>query len=343
MRLLKILVGLLVVFTVVWSGYWFVGRAAIARHVPGIFEEIRAGGRVAEASEIATSGFPNRFDTTITAPQFGDPQAGWHWQAPFVQILALSYRPNHVILALPHTQTLTLPDAQLNILSDSMKGSVVVAPNTDLALNRATFVARDLSIEGNNGAGATLAEARAALRLMPAATATYEIGIEALDLSPGYELHRILDPGDRLPETVERLHLDATAEFAAPLRATGAPQTPRRISVSDLSGHWGEIEIALRGDLDIDAAGVPTGRLTVTARNWRMLLALATDSGLITPDMARGAEGGLAMMAGVGGSGAAAGGEAEGGATIEAPLNLRDGGIYLGPLPLGPAPRLRVR
>jgi hypothetical protein len=88
-----------VVAATAWGAYWFVGARALDRRVAAVLAEHPA----AEAESYQIRGFPNRFDLTVNAPRI---QAGaLQWQAPFLQVMALSYRPHHVIVVLPHDQT----------------------------------------------------------------------------------------------------------------------------------------------------------------------------------------------------------------------------------------------
>src|SRR5690606_31763771 len=100
MRALKALTVLAVVATFIWCGYWFVGARALDRaigqglaHVPALSTEGHT-----------IRGFPNRFDITFDAPHLR--AEGVDWQAPFVQVFALSYRLNHLIAVFAHDQLL---------------------------------------------------------------------------------------------------------------------------------------------------------------------------------------------------------------------------------------------
>ena len=72
--------------------------------------------------------------------------------------------------------------------------------------------------------------------------------------------------------------------------------------------------------------------MDVTARNWRQMLDLAVAAGAVPEGMAQTVERGLALASGLPG----AGGDEE---TVSLPLSLRDGQVFFGPIPLGPAPR----
>ena len=90
-----------------WGGYWFIGSAGFEKGLAAWFDERRSAGWVADYSDIKTRGFPNRFDTTISDLELADTRAGLAWSAPFFQIFTLSYRPNHIVVALRKVSTLS--------------------------------------------------------------------------------------------------------------------------------------------------------------------------------------------------------------------------------------------
>ena len=131
----KLLV-LIFALAALWSGYWFVGATAVERGTQVLLDDLRAQGWQVEVADVGTRGFPNRFDTTATQVKLADPLGGFTWTAPFFQVLALSYKPNHVIAALPESQSFELPGQTLQVDSTRMRASLVVEPGTALALDR---------------------------------------------------------------------------------------------------------------------------------------------------------------------------------------------------------------
>ena len=108
---------------------------------------------------------------------------------------------------------------------------------------------------------------------------------------------------------------------------------PRRIELKLAEARWGRLELQAAGEVTVDAAGIPTGEITVKARNWRDILRLAVDSGALPQGFAGTLEDGLALVSQMAGNPK----------TLDIPLGLRDGRVLLGPVPLGPAPVLRLR
>lgn len=136
---MRYLLAAIVAAALGWGGYWYLGASQTERALRGWFDARSQEGWVANYSDISTTGFPNRLDSTIRDPELADPDTGVAWRAPFVQFLSLSYKPNHIIAVWPRTQTLASPNETITILSDGLKGSLVFEPRSNLAIDRATI------------------------------------------------------------------------------------------------------------------------------------------------------------------------------------------------------------
>ena len=330
---MRALVIVVLLAAIGWCGYWVVGARALDRAVERWLSERRAEGWLAEAADMRVRGFPNRFDLALVELDLADPETGLAWSAPFFQILALSYRPNHVIAVWPPEQTFASPDERVSVASDEMRGSLVLE-GTNLALDRATFVADAVRLASDSGWQTALSQARLAVRRT--AATTYDIGAETLGLVPGGAIQTRLDPADAFPDELQLLRLDATVAFDAPWdlgAIEDARPQPVRIAIDELTARWGEMDLRVSGALDIGPGGVPEGRITVEAENWREMLEIAIAAGAVSEAIAPTIERALGVLAGMSGNGE----------TLDAPLDFGGGRITFGPVPLGPAPRLILR
>jgi len=131
------LLTLVLIVASLWSIYWFIGASAQKIALQSWLEDRRGDGWVAEAEELRVRGFPNRFDTILRDLSLADPLTGWSWDAPEFQILALSYRPNHVIAVWPPEQQFATPNERMTVTSDLIRGSVRLQPTTALGLEEA--------------------------------------------------------------------------------------------------------------------------------------------------------------------------------------------------------------
>lgn len=327
------LLAVIVIAALAWGGYWFIGASAVEKALTAWFDQQRTAGWSAEYSTLETHGFPNRFDTTITDLDLADPRTGLGWRAPFIQILALSYRPNRIIAVLPDHHTLTTPHETIEITNGQTRGSVAFRADTALTLDHSAFVAKGMTLTSDFGWTVALDEGRFATRQAVAQENTHEIGLAVLGLVPDASVVALLDPEGALPPKVETLKLDATLAFDAPwdrFALDGVRPALTSVTVDQAQARWGDLDLRASGELDVDARGIPTGRITVTATNWRRMLDLAVTAGLVPGTLSGTLESGLQVLAGLGGDPD----------TIKAPLSFQNGQMALGPIPLGPAPRL---
>ena len=341
---MKRLLFLILVSAALWSGYWLFGASGSKAAFATWFEARRAEGWVADYATLEVRGFPNRFDTTLTDLSLADPGTGWAWDAPFFQLLALSYKPNHVIAVWPESQRIATPQGTYDMTQAEMQASVVLWPSTDLALDRVRLVADTVQVTASDGTTTAASALRMAAERLgadgQAATAPpevaptrYRIALSAEGFAPDTALRQRMDPMDRLPRTLDALRADVTLGFDRPWDRRSVEEArpqPQLISLRLAEARWGELELLAAGDLEIDAEGAATGRITVKAQNWREILRLARASGELPEGLADTLEQGLSLLAG----------RNDG---IDIPLDFRRGLIWIGPLPIMDSPVFRLR
>jgi hypothetical protein len=323
------IVAIVTVLAFLWGGWWFVGSTAVNRGVAAWAGAMRDRGWTVDYSALKTRGFPSRFDTTIDDILLRDPGSGLGWSAPFAQILALSYTPHHVIVVLPRAQTVTTPAGDVDVSSDDFRASFVFEPSLSPTLDRMSVVATGLVLKAG-GAALRAEEARVATRVAPVVANTHEVGVALLGLRLPEALRQAVDPDGTLPAGPERLGLDAMLTFDAPLdRAAVQGRRPQLTSVAlvDSQVSWGSMGATAAGTLVVDGAGRPEGRIDVVVTDWGRMLDVAIAGGLVPETVAPTAARLLSIMA-------------SGGDTLKVPLTFADGRMALGPIPLGPAPRL---
>ncbi len=318
-----------------WAGYWVVGSQGVKSDYTDWFDARRAEGWSAEYSDLAVRGFPNRFDTTFTDLVLADPTTGWAWQAPFFQVFRLSYKPNHVIAIWPDQQLIATPGDKFDLGSARMQASLVTDPKSNLTLNRANLVADTLQIAQRGHDATTMTALHAAVQRQEGESALYRVALAADDLAPSSRF-RTLVQSDGLPRTLSAFSADLQIGFDRPWDLSAIEQSrpqPRRIDVKLAEAKWGDLELALAGELDIEDQGRPKGRLTVKARNWREMLNMAVAAEAISQGFADQLESGLNLIAGLAGNPK----------TLDIPLDFRRDLVFLGPVPIGAAPLLRLR
>ncbi|MEL7258126.1 MAG: DUF2125 domain-containing protein [Pseudomonadota bacterium] len=334
---MRALLTVIVIAALAWSIYWAVGSTGANTAFKTWFEDRRAEGWLADVSSIETKGFPNRFDTTFSDVSLADPETGLAWEAPFFQIFALSYKPNHVIAVWPNVQRIATPLAKYDLASEDMRASLVTEAATTLPLDRLTLTAEALSIlEEGAREPARVKALTLAVERQPVAENSYRLGFKADGFSPALDWRVQIDPNGTLPDTLDALSADLTVDFDAPwdINAiqTARPQ-PRKINLRLAEARWGQLELQAAGEVTVDTAGIPEGEITIKARNWRDILKLAVETGAIPEGFGQSLEDGLSLMSQLAGNPK----------TLDIPLGLRGGRVLLGPVPIGPAPRLVLR
>lgn len=318
--MLRILLFLALGLAALWSGYWVVGSQAALRGMAEAIRTLDAGPATEARAEVAVQGFPNRFDLTLTEPRLRDLDSGLGWEAPFLQILALSYRPNHLIAVWPDSQRIDTPAGAIDITSSDMRGSLVLRPGAALPLDRIAWVASDLALttpEGRVEVGA----ARIATRRSDETGLRHDVGIDLSSILPdGRWLTRLPDD---TPATIEGVLADLVLGFdrAPAVLGDGPAPAVQSVEIRDLDLEWGPMQLALSGRIDLDTAGVASGRLTVRATGWRQMLELVTEAGAMSAGQAQMLAAGLQTL------------DRDG--VVEAPLDLRDGTIRFAGLPVG--------
>ncbi|MEM9012322.1 MAG: DUF2125 domain-containing protein [Pseudomonadota bacterium] len=334
MRALLLALGLAVAG---WSVWWYVAANGRTAGLTDWLAERSAEGWVAEAGEIATSGYPNRIDTRIEDLSLANPDVGWAWSAEAFEILSLAYDRSHYILAWPGAQTFGSPEERVTVTGATLRGSVVFEDRATLALDRSAIEAEDVMIESTAGWRMTLAQAqlntrRAAEGAAPGAA--HEVALSrARDLTLPAPLKDLLDPADLMPEAVQSAEFDVTLSFDAPWDRQAVESVGPELvgfAVRRFQAQWGEVALGLRGRVVADASGRAEGALDITARNWRTMIRLAANSGALDPVIADAVEQALGLIALISGDRD----------TIEVPLRFSGGTMRLGPVPIGDAPRL---
>lgn len=319
-----------------WSAWWWVGAAAKEAAFAAWLAERRSDGWMAEAAGIATAGFPNRFDTRIERLALADPAAGWAWEAPFIDILMLSYAPTRAILALPPAQDLSVPGARATLRSDRLMASVNLAPGAALALRRVSLEGAGLRLDAPEGWAAAAQRIEAHVAEAPESAGpdnAYALALDAEAVKLPAVWRARLDPAGAMADALDRLKLDARAAFDRPLDRSAVEDRPPRLkalSLGSLEARWGALALTASGRVAADADGYAAGEIMLRATRWREMLRAAVAAGALDRDLAKTIEAGLGLLA-------LLSGDAD---TIEAPLSFGGGFARIGPVPLGPAPRL---
>lgn len=317
---------------VLWGGYWVVGSIALQKSVESWFASQAANGRIATASKIEVNGFPSRFDLTVTDLSLADPVSGFGWQAPFAQLLSMTWKPWHLIAALPNSQTITTPREKIGLASSKLQGSLVLVPGVALALDGLIVVGADLVATSSRGWILKSTRAELATRQDTSISNGHEVSLTVTGLIPDPALMAAIAGKSDLPALVETAQIDLVAGFSAPLDRYAAQTTPQVTGITLKVGtlRWGDLVITTKGTIAADTDGFAEGRIDIRVENWRKLLPPAVAMGAIKPEIVQTVENMMTLMAQQSGNTT----------TLELPLVMKAGRMSLGPVPIGPAPRM---
>lgn len=316
-----------------WGGYWFVGARAVERGVTGWFAAQSEGPVQASQAGVSVTGFPNRFDLTVTQPRLLDEVTGIGWTAPFAQVFAMTWKPWHLIATLPQEQTLILPGQEVVVTSTLMQASLVAVPGPDLLLDRTTMVADRVALRSTAGWGVSAIQARLATRRAVDRALAQDIGLSLTTVQPDAGLRRALQGVPGLPAEIDEIRLDARLDLSAPIDRHLA-QTRAAIDgvlLRDGVLRWGDLLVSGRGEVRPAFDGRAEGRIDIRVEQWRRMVPVMVALGLIKPEVTETVTRAMELLAQQDGTPE----------VLDVPLVFQNGRMSLGPVPLGAAPYLR--
>lgn len=329
MRKLTYLVLLL---AAIYSGYWFIGAAAVSKGIDTQIAAMQADGWSIETRDLTTKGYPSRFDTSASDLVVATPDQNLIWRAPFVQVNALSYKPNQVIAVFPNSQELEIDGNAFEIASDGLKASGAFAASTALDLANLTVQTGPLSVDTVAGTIISISNGIAALRPAGPTPNTYDAYIDLDDLILPEALRRVIDPNGTLPTVLTQATIDGqiTLDRTLDRHALTRGELPLidALTLDGMTFSWGRVQLFAKGALTIDQSGIPTGQITLNLQNWQQFLDIAVNAGAIDTGLANTIRSVAGMLSG-------------GSNDISIPVSFQNGMMSAGPLPIGPAPRFR--
>ena len=322
---MKRLLGVIIAATLAYSGWWFYAAQDLKSSVADWFAEQRDAGIQADYADLTVRGFPNRTDLTITDPVLlsGDGRLGW--RAPFLQVLGLSYKKGHVIVAWPDSQMLNTPDGDIAVVSDGLRASVIHDTGT---LVRSNLEALFLNLTGPEHAMA-LADINAALQRIDVTPSSYRVAVSVGTIAVSSP-EAVAGIG---PESLASLRAELDLGFQEPLTFDALADDPPQITEINLTRSeisYGAVTFKLTGAARLDGAGLATGEITLIAENWRDAIAAARSAGDLPLALSDGLTELLSMLSTFGGSRDA----------LDVTLGLDRGTVYIGPIPVGKLPPL---
>ncbi len=325
----KLLVAVIVAAGL-WTGYWWAGAWAIEKVVNQVFAAQTEQGRVATNTGVAVHGIPNRFDLRVDQIELADPMAGWGWKTPFLQVYAMTWKPWHILAALPSDQTVVAAGQSVTVASDPIRASLRARPTFRLPLAEIVLEAHHLALTSDANWALGIDDAYASIRADATPANSYRLGLKVSNITPDAALiAKLADTA--LPPMVPEVYLDAHATLSAPLDRHAGETKPQLIGLEIVDAHvlWGDLDFYASGSLAAGKDGLAEGEIAMRVKNWRVLPKLLVDLGFVKPEIAPTVERALQVIAA----------QTPDREVLAMTLRSRDGWVNFGPFPLGPAPR----
>lgn len=320
---MRVLIAVVIGMALLWGGWWGVGSRAALRGAEAVLADLPSRG-LEGGAQVSITGFPNRFDLTFTGLELTDPRRGLSWRSPVAQVYAMSWKPWHLIAALPSGQVIVTPYQRLSLDGEMLRASLEVRPGGDLALGH---------LAGHVTAGQLASDQGWALGWQWAQiflTRQEDDRHHLLGIKTDAITLPVVLPG--LPTLVEGLEAQAVLTFDADLdRHLANIPAIDAVDLREARVAWGPVKLFAKGDIAADTAGLAAGRIALRVQGWRPAWdALRTATTL--PPLLQNGIGAMLENLSV---------QSADPEVLELDLVLEGGMMRLGQMPLGPAPRLR--
>ena len=337
MRFLFRLIGVLAVAGVAWVGWWLIGARAQEEALEAWLAGRAAAGWQADYAALDVTGFPDSFDRRVEDLVLTNPEQGWSLRAPWLASSSPTFGINAFTVTAPPAFTFAVPGDRIAVGSAANRLELTVKPLPSMPLDRTALSLDRLALEAAEwSAGAARLDASIAERDPDGGPAnSYNVALEAEEVELPRPLLRMLDPTGGLDPRLERLEIDGHAALDHTLDrdfVEAGELSARTVVLRRGVLRWGEMALEARGRIDADAEGLAEGEVALTLRNWRRMLRVAEESGAIGRELARGIEGALGLAS-------LFGSDRD---TLDVTLAFEDGRVWLGPVPVGDAPRISL-
>ena len=332
--MIRIFTTVILAAFVLYGAYWFVGKSSKEAGIESWLSERADAGWIAE-SDVNLRGFPNRYDAVLRDLNLADPNSGWAWRAPEFELIQLTYKPNHFIALWPETQIISSPEQKIDVTSDELRASVIFEPRSDFTLDRATLTSNAIDLKSTQNWGLSADDLVLAIRQAETGETDYDLAIKAANFSPSTSLLSQIDRTGLMPRSFETFEMNAIASFNEKLSResfNNGSGDLQNVELQAFNLAWGELLLRAAGDFRVDSEGYPTGRITVRAENWELMLDMAIAGGFVDENLGSTLRSGLGLLARFSGNAN----------TLDAPLTFSGRQTKLGPITLGPAPRLKL-
>ena len=313
-------------------GYWYWASQALAEGIESWRQQQLERGFDIVYDGPEFTGFPFSLAVSFDQPRVTSPQ-GLTWQGPPVSGEAKLWDPFTIDLRFPGVHRLRLAEGgkgkEADVLAEEASGQVVLA--IDGQVDRAMVDLGVLRVEGPGLEPVSLR--RLTARLGPLRVASGG-GLEELDvIAEALQLQLPEGQGGPLGSSMQRLSLASTVVGGIP-RGKPAEALPQwrdaggLLQVRELTANWGPLDLQAQGRLALDQELRPAGLFDTRMQGAGEIIDRLKEDGKIEPGAALAARLAVAALGRTD--------TASGRTVLHAPITLRDGLFYLGPVPLFP-------
>ena len=327
------LFSVLIVCGVVYGAFWSIVVNAIDRGVADAVAQARSDGWDVQYSSLGTlrDWRQFRFDGVDLAVTSADGQIAW--AAPSIAVSASSVRPNQIQIDFGQKQTLSIGGQRIMIAGQKIIANAGVGTNLATSFDHLEILLSDLAAQSDRGSLFDVAALTATMTQADAADFIYDIGLTATGLVLPAALLEDVDPTGQLGATIGQVTLDGSVTLDTELdRFSFNQKQPSpaimQLAVQSLKVAWNDLTISAEGAADVDPDGILNGRITFQTAQWRELIDFLAVAGVLDAKVVPTAQNVASMLA-------------QGDGHLALPITFRDGFMSMGPLPLGPTPRLR--
>lgn len=313
-----------------WTGFWIYGRAETARQIDANVERLRSAGYDISWAERRITGYPFRLNVSMTNAVVREP-SGWAFAAPQLEGQAFMHGLTSWVLATPQGLTFTRPDRG----PVEVKGEVIHASVTglDRPMPNISFEGSKLAFTPAAGAQPFFLTAadkvQFHLRPGPSDQAAIFLKVDAGKAQLSGLFARMA--GDRPISIVWESVISRASAFqgdswpraVAAWTLAGGRMTVRQAGITAGSASIG-VE---NGVLTVARDGRLSGSMSVNLREAPRALGAMAETGAIRPEAAMAASAVAAARQGAGD-------------VARADITFQAGQTTLGPVAIGPAPKI---
>lgn len=331
------LIWIILFLAILWCAWWAVFGWGLKSALDVWFEDRRTDGWQADYATLELRGFPTRVQADMTDIVLADTVSGLVMNLPDLTIGAPTHWPGDVTLSLPSDPiSFVSPQGRSTLQVLDAVADLQLHPGPSLELERISAIAGEWSLRSGTQAVLSAQDLTLTMDQNDTSTNTYKFVAQATDLRPGEIPRSALRLPTDWPVAFDTFTVNGDVTFDKPWDLSAiekARPQPRVVNLKLAEAAWSDLRLFFAAELIIDESGSPTGTINIQAENWQVMFDLAEHSGALPSALRQHVESGLSTLARFSGDPSA----------LDVQMNLRGGLMFVGFIPIGPAPKIILR